>query len=144
MLDRYDPRDDECDRGSASDRSLGGRGSTTDRNWNDQRDPRDVFTRDVDLRETACGASTRFAAIRLRSYWCSWSWTSSCVASSASACTAVPSPPPTFATCSTPPFTRRVHRDSSASGLSTFFSRGYLIRCESVLILVTFRTEDDR
>ena len=49
MLDRYDPRDDERDRGSAWDRNLGGRGSTGDRNRNNERDPRDVFTRDLDL-----------------------------------------------------------------------------------------------
>ena len=49
MWDRFEPRDDDRDRGSAWDRSLGGRGSTSDRNWNDERDPRDVFTRDLDL-----------------------------------------------------------------------------------------------
>ena len=49
MWDRYDPRDDGHDRGSACDRSLGGRGSTSDRSWNDEREPRDVFTKDLDL-----------------------------------------------------------------------------------------------
>jgi hypothetical protein len=49
MWDRFEPRDDDRDRDSAWDRSLGGRGSTSDRNWNDERDPRDVFTRDIDL-----------------------------------------------------------------------------------------------
>ena len=49
MWDRYDPRDDDRDRGSGWDRDLGGRGSTSDRNRNDERDPRDVFTRDLDL-----------------------------------------------------------------------------------------------
>jgi hypothetical protein len=49
MWDRYDPRDDERDRGNSWDRSLGGRGSTSDRNWNDERGPRDVFTRNLDL-----------------------------------------------------------------------------------------------
>ena len=49
MWDRYDPRDDDRDRGSAWDRSLGGRGSTSDRDRNDERDPRDVFTKDLDL-----------------------------------------------------------------------------------------------
>jgi hypothetical protein len=49
MLDRYDPRDDDRDRGSAWDRDFGSRGSTSDRNRNDERDTRDVFTRDLDL-----------------------------------------------------------------------------------------------
>ncbi len=49
MWDRYDPRDDDRDRGSGWDRSLGGRGSTGDRARNEERDPRDVFTRDLDL-----------------------------------------------------------------------------------------------
>jgi hypothetical protein len=49
MWDRFEPRDDARDRDSAWDRSLGGRGSTSDRIWNDERDPRDVFTRDIDL-----------------------------------------------------------------------------------------------
>jgi hypothetical protein len=49
MWDRYDPRDDGRDRGSSWDRSLGDRGSTSDRKWNGERDPRDVFTRDLDL-----------------------------------------------------------------------------------------------
>ena len=44
-MDRYDPRDDDRDRGSAWDRDLGGRGSTSDRDRNEERDPRDVFTR---------------------------------------------------------------------------------------------------
>ena len=48
MWDRYDPRDDDRDRGSW-DRSLGGCGSTSDRSRNNARDPRDVFTRDLDL-----------------------------------------------------------------------------------------------
>ena len=50
MLDRYDPRsDDGRDRGGFWDRSFSGRGSTSDRNWSDECDPRDVFTRDLDL-----------------------------------------------------------------------------------------------
>ena len=49
MWDRYDPRDDDRDRGSGWDRSLGGRGSTSDRDRNEERDPRDVFTKDLDL-----------------------------------------------------------------------------------------------
>ena len=48
-MDRYDPRDDDRDRGSAWDRTFGGRGSTSDRDRNDERDPRDVFTKDLDL-----------------------------------------------------------------------------------------------
>ena len=35
MWDRYDPRDDDRDRGSAWDRDLGGRGSTSDRDRNE-------------------------------------------------------------------------------------------------------------
>jgi DNA-binding PadR family transcriptional regulator len=49
MWDRYDPRDDDRDRGNAWDRSLAGRGSTSDRDRNEERDPRDVFTKDLDL-----------------------------------------------------------------------------------------------
>lgn len=48
MWDRYDPRDDR-DRGDAWDRSLVGRGSTSDRDRNEEHDPRDVFTKDLDL-----------------------------------------------------------------------------------------------
>jgi hypothetical protein len=49
MWDRYDPRDDARDRGNAWYRGLGGRGGTTDRDRHDERDPRAVFTRDLDL-----------------------------------------------------------------------------------------------
>jgi hypothetical protein len=50
MLDRYDPRDDGRDRGSAWDRDVGVRGSsTTDRDWNNERESRDAFTKDLDL-----------------------------------------------------------------------------------------------
>jgi hypothetical protein len=49
MWDRYDPRDNDRDRGNLRDRDLGGRGSTSDRDRNDERDPRDVFTKDLDL-----------------------------------------------------------------------------------------------
>jgi DNA-binding PadR family transcriptional regulator len=48
MWDRYDPRDDR-DRGSGWDRDLGGRGGTSDRDRERERDPRDVFTKDLDL-----------------------------------------------------------------------------------------------
>jgi hypothetical protein len=37
------------DRDDAWDRDLGGRGSTSDRGRNEERDPRDVFTKDLDL-----------------------------------------------------------------------------------------------
>jgi hypothetical protein len=49
MVDRYDPRGDNRDRRSASDRSLGGRGCTRDREGNEERDQGDVFTRALDL-----------------------------------------------------------------------------------------------
>lgn len=49
MWDRYDPRDNDRDRSNLWDRDLGGRGSTSDRDRNDERDSRDVFTKDLDL-----------------------------------------------------------------------------------------------
>ena len=49
MWDRYDPRDDDRDRGSSWDRDLGGRGSTSDRDRGEERHPSDVFTKDLDL-----------------------------------------------------------------------------------------------
>ncbi|HEX2339648.1 MAG TPA: hypothetical protein VHI98_04140 [Vicinamibacterales bacterium] len=49
MWDRYDPRDDDRNRSGAWDRDLGGRGSTSDRDRDKERDPRDVFTKDLDL-----------------------------------------------------------------------------------------------
>jgi DNA-binding MarR family transcriptional regulator len=49
MWDRYDPRSDDRDRGGSWDRSLGGRGGSSDRDRNEERDPRDVFTKDLDL-----------------------------------------------------------------------------------------------
>ena len=50
MLDRYDPRDaDGRDREGSWDRSLGSRGGASDRDRNEERDPRDVFTRHLDL-----------------------------------------------------------------------------------------------
>ena len=49
MWDRYDPRSSEDrDRGDSSDRSRGSRGGTGERDLN-ERDPRDVFTKDLDL-----------------------------------------------------------------------------------------------
>jgi hypothetical protein len=50
MWDRYDPRSgDDRDRGGSWDRSLGGRGGASDRERSEERDPRDVFTKDLDL-----------------------------------------------------------------------------------------------
>ena len=49
MWDRYDPRDNDRGRDDGCERGLAGRGSTGDRNWRDERDPRNVFTRDLDL-----------------------------------------------------------------------------------------------
>lgn len=49
MWDRYDPRDNDRDRDDSSERTLVGRGSTGDGSRRDERDPRDVFTREVDL-----------------------------------------------------------------------------------------------
>ena len=50
MSDRYDPRSaDDRDRGDSFDRSRGSRGGTSDRRHAGDRDPRDVFTRDLDL-----------------------------------------------------------------------------------------------
>jgi hypothetical protein len=48
MWDRYDPRDNDRNL-DGGERSLVGRGGTGDRNWRDERDSRDVFTRDLDL-----------------------------------------------------------------------------------------------
>jgi hypothetical protein len=50
MWDRYDPRSDEGrDLGDSFDRSRGSRGGTSERDRNEERDPRDVFTKDLDL-----------------------------------------------------------------------------------------------
>jgi hypothetical protein len=50
MWDRYDPRSsDDRERGDIGDRSRGNRGGTSDRDRVDERDPRDVFTKDLDL-----------------------------------------------------------------------------------------------
>jgi DNA-binding MarR family transcriptional regulator len=46
-MDRYDPRD-VGDRADSLDRSFGSRGGTSERDRNDERDPRDVFTKDLD------------------------------------------------------------------------------------------------
>jgi hypothetical protein len=50
MLDRYDTRSvDERDRGDIGVRSRGSRGGSSDRDHVNDRDPRDVFTKDLDL-----------------------------------------------------------------------------------------------
>jgi hypothetical protein len=50
MFDRDDARsDDGRDRGDYWDRSFNSRGGTSERDRNDERDPRDVFTKDLDL-----------------------------------------------------------------------------------------------
>jgi hypothetical protein len=48
MLDRYDPRGSR-DRDHFGDRNRGSRGGISDRHEPSERDPRDVFTRDLDL-----------------------------------------------------------------------------------------------
>jgi DNA-binding MarR family transcriptional regulator len=49
VWDRYDPRDEEHVRERDWDRTLGGRGSGSEHDVPDERHPRDVFTRDLDL-----------------------------------------------------------------------------------------------
>jgi DNA-binding MarR family transcriptional regulator len=49
MWDRYDPRSDDRDRGESRDRSRGSRGGSSECDRNEDRGPRDVFTRDLDL-----------------------------------------------------------------------------------------------
>jgi hypothetical protein len=50
MLDRYDPRSSsDRDRDDFSDRSRGSRGGSSERDHADDRDPREVFTKDLDL-----------------------------------------------------------------------------------------------
>lgn len=49
MWDRYNPRGDDRDRGESPDRSFGGRGGSNERDRNEDREPRDAFTRDLDL-----------------------------------------------------------------------------------------------
>jgi hypothetical protein len=48
MWDRYDIRDSQRDR-DGWDRNFGSRGGTGEQDRNADRDPRDVFTRDLDL-----------------------------------------------------------------------------------------------
>jgi hypothetical protein len=49
MWDRYDVRDEQRDRGEACDRNFGSRGGASERDRDHERDPRDVFTKDLDL-----------------------------------------------------------------------------------------------
>jgi DNA-binding MarR family transcriptional regulator len=49
MWDRYDFRSDDRNDSGSWDRSLGSRGGSSDRDRNEERDPRDVFTKDLDL-----------------------------------------------------------------------------------------------
>jgi hypothetical protein len=49
MWDRYDPRIDDRDRGESRDRSLGSPGVSNERDRNDDREARDVFTSGLDL-----------------------------------------------------------------------------------------------
>ena len=50
MWDRYDPRIDDRDRGESPDRSFGARGGSNERDrGNEDAEPRDVFTRDLNL-----------------------------------------------------------------------------------------------
>jgi len=50
MWDRYDPSSsDGRDRDDFGDRSRGSRGGASDRDHAGDRDPRDVFTKDLDL-----------------------------------------------------------------------------------------------
>jgi len=49
MWDRYDPRSNDRDRDDVGDRSRGSRGSSGERDRSADRDPVDVFTKDLDL-----------------------------------------------------------------------------------------------
>jgi hypothetical protein len=49
MWDRYDACDSHSDRSHRWDRIFGSRGGTRERDRNDECDPRDVFTKDLDL-----------------------------------------------------------------------------------------------
>ena len=49
MWDRYDVRDNHRDRDDGWDRNFGSRSGTTERDRNHERDPREVFTKDLDL-----------------------------------------------------------------------------------------------
>ena len=47
-MDRYDPRDDR-ERANSWDREFGSRAGTSERDSREERDPRDVFTKDLEL-----------------------------------------------------------------------------------------------
>jgi len=49
MWDRYDHRSDDGERGGSWDRDFGSRGGSSERDRSEERDPRDVFTKDLDL-----------------------------------------------------------------------------------------------
>ena len=49
MWDRYDPRSDAGERNRSWDRDFGSRGGSGERDRSEERDPRDVFTKDLDL-----------------------------------------------------------------------------------------------
>ena len=49
MWDRYDVRDSQCDRDDGWDRNFGSQGGANERDCDPGRDPRDVFTKDLDL-----------------------------------------------------------------------------------------------
>jgi hypothetical protein len=49
MWDRNDVRESHRDRDDRWDRDFGSRGSTSERDRNEERDPREVFTKDLDL-----------------------------------------------------------------------------------------------
>lgn len=49
MWDRYDPRSDDGERGGSWDRDFGSRDGSSERDRTEERDPRDVFTKDLDL-----------------------------------------------------------------------------------------------
>ena len=49
MWDRHDPRENDRDRNDGGEHTRVGRGRDSDRDSRDERHPRDVFTRDLDL-----------------------------------------------------------------------------------------------
>jgi hypothetical protein len=55
VWDRYDPRDGDCrDRDGSWDRSRGCGGGSSERDREEERNSRDVFTKDVDLPRSRC------------------------------------------------------------------------------------------
>jgi hypothetical protein len=49
VWDRFDPRDDSRDRDDSWDRNFGSRGGSSDGHRCEEHDPRDVFSKDLDL-----------------------------------------------------------------------------------------------